>query len=83
MIDESLPCRTTDPEVFFEPSGMGRGANYTRELRRRFAIAKRLCAECPVRSACLRAALDNGEAFGVWGGLDADQRAALQQRVAS
>lgn len=36
--------------------------------------ARRLCAECPVRAACLRHALDNGEAEGVWGGTTPDVR---------
>jgi len=32
------------------------------------AAAKRVCAECPVLSECLGAALERGESFGVWGG---------------
>jgi WhiB family redox-sensing transcriptional regulator len=29
--------------------------------------AKAMCAECPVRAACLTAALDRQEPWGVWG----------------
>jgi WhiB family redox-sensing transcriptional regulator len=32
------------------------------------ARAKAICAECPVRRACLDAALARREPYGVWGG---------------
>jgi WhiB family redox-sensing transcriptional regulator len=32
------------------------------------AAAKRVCAECPVLAACLEAAIDRAEPWGVWGG---------------
>lgn len=31
-------------------------------------VAKRLCAECPVLTDCLEAAVARNEQFGVWGG---------------
>ena len=31
-------------------------------------LAKSLCADCPVRDACLAGALDRAEPWGVWGG---------------
>jgi len=51
-----LPCRVEDPELWFAESPA--------QLER----AKSFCAECPVRAACLAAALDRGEPWGVWGG---------------
>ncbi|GGM65080.1 hypothetical protein GCM10012275_39530 [Longimycelium tulufanense] len=39
-----------------------------------------LCATCPVREQCLADALTTGEAWGIWGGLDADERAALAEQ---
>lgn len=36
------------------------------------------CARCPVRLACLEAALANREPHGVWGGLTPSQRLPLQ-----
>lgn len=41
--------------------------------------AKTICTGCPLVAACLRAALDRGEPFGVWGGLDAGERARLRR----
>lgn len=36
-----------------------------------------ICASCPVRRACLDHALATGEPWGIWGGLDPEQRATL------
>jgi len=52
----ALPCRVQDPDLWFAESPA------------QLEHAKRLCAECPVRSACLAGALDRGEPWGVWGG---------------
>jgi hypothetical protein len=38
----------------------------------RVAVAREICAACPVRLACLAYALRTGPEFGVWAGLDAD-----------
>ncbi len=51
-----LPCRVEDPELWFAESPA------------QLEQAKTLCAECPVRDACLAGALDRGEPWGVWGG---------------
>lgn len=37
-------------------------------------LAKLICAQCPVRDICMNEALNNGEQFGVWGGLTAEER---------
>lgn len=44
-------------------------------------VEKAVCGRCPVREACLAYALDAGEAFGIWGGLDPDERLALVHRL--
>lgn len=58
-------CRTVDPEIFFplptEPADM--------------ALA--LCQSCPVRSECLRAALEAGDCEGVWGATTPRERRAM------
>ena len=51
-----LPCRVEDPDLWFA------------ETPAQLETAKALCADCPVRSACLAGALDRGEPWGVWGG---------------
>lgn len=55
-LDEELPCRANDPELFFADSPDD------------VEFAKSLCAACPVRSACLAGALERREPWGVWGG---------------
>jgi WhiB family redox-sensing transcriptional regulator len=52
----ALPCRVQDPDLWF--------AERPADLEQ----AKRLCAGCPVRAACLAGALDRAEPWGVWGG---------------
>jgi len=44
------------------------------------AEALELCAECSVRDACLRYALDAKEEFGVWGGTTERERRVLRRR---
>lgn len=51
-----LPCHRVDPEVFFAESPTD------------VENAKKLCLDCPVRSACLAGALERREPWGVWGG---------------
>ncbi|MFC4745434.1 WhiB family transcriptional regulator [Gordonia hankookensis] len=51
-----LPCQVADADLWF--------AEDPRDLER----AKAMCAECPLRDACLRAALERAEPWGVWGG---------------
>lgn len=59
-------CRQHDPDLFFpeaaEPAGR----------------ALEICAGCPVKAPCLAAALDAGEAEGIWGQTTADDRRVLR-----
>jgi WhiB family redox-sensing transcriptional regulator len=56
-----------EPGLFFGPEG-----ETPEEHAERVASARELCADCPVRLACLARALRAGERSGVWAGLDAD-----------
>lgn len=40
-----------------------------------------LCTGCPVAEQCLAEALDNGEAWGIWGGLNTDEREQLAEQT--
>lgn len=43
--------------------------------------ARRICHDCPVRTDCLQHALTTRERWGIWGGLDPTERAALTRRA--
>ncbi len=58
-------CREYSPETFFPRDGVG------------VIVAQRICATCPVSSACLTYALDNHIDHGVWGGMSARARRRL------
>ncbi|OAR22048.1 hypothetical protein A8W25_30025 [Streptomyces sp. ERV7] len=64
-------CTKADPEVFFDGTP---GA---------IEVAKQICGGCPVRARCLRLALERGEAFGIFGGLTADERRRLRRKGVS
>ncbi|MPZ66671.1 MAG: WhiB family transcriptional regulator [Pseudonocardiaceae bacterium] len=55
-VETALPCLSDDPDLWF--------AEAPADLER----AKALCADCPVRQACLASALRRQEPWGVWGG---------------
>jgi WhiB family redox-sensing transcriptional regulator len=62
-------CRGMDGAWFFPPDREQAKARTSRISR-----AKAVCARCPALMACRDFALDNGELFGVWGGLSEDDR---------
>ncbi len=63
-------CLGVDPDLFFPE----RGAS-TRE-------AKEVCRGCVVRGQCLEFALQNGEKFGIWGGLSERERRRIRRQRA-
>ena len=65
-------CSGIDSEIFFPAS---------EEDAESIAQAKAVCAECPVREACLQYALATNQAAGVWGGLDAGDRRRMRRRI--
>jgi WhiB family transcriptional regulator, redox-sensing transcriptional regulator len=63
-------CRGMDVLLFFGPDDQ---ADPEREIRE--AKAKAVCALCPVRAQCLDYALQNSIKYGIWGGLNEEERA--------
>jgi WhiB family transcriptional regulator, redox-sensing transcriptional regulator len=63
---ELAACRSTDLEVFFPERGESAEP------------ARRICAACPVRQACLDYAITNRIVHGIWGGLTERERRALR-----
>lgn len=51
-----LPCQAGDADLWF--------AENPRDLEQ----AKAMCEQCPLKQACLLAALERAEPWGVWGG---------------
>lgn len=66
-------CRQEDPELFF-PIGV------TGAALGQIAAAKAVCAGCPVQEACLAFALTTNQDYGVWGGLDEEERREERRR---
>ncbi|WP_419865383.1 WhiB family transcriptional regulator [Candidatus Poriferisodalis sp.] len=64
----SAACKDVDTNIFFIGPGKSPDA----------ALA--ICNRCEVKDECLQFALDNEEDFGIWGGLNADQRKQLRKR---
>ena len=69
---EDAACSGVDSDIFFPASEDDEDA-----IRQ----AKAICAECPVREACLQYALATNQAAGVWGGLDAGDRRRMRRRI--
>jgi WhiB family redox-sensing transcriptional regulator len=60
-------CAQTDPEAFFpEPGEVGRAA-------------RKVCAACDVRDACLDYAIRTNQTDGIWGGLGVKARNRLRR----
>lgn len=68
-------CRVLPSDMFFHPDGE-RG----KARRARVEQAKQICAACPVLAACREHALAIREPFGVWGGMDEDERSRQLSR---
>lgn len=62
-------CREHPANTFFPSDGVG------------VAVARRICATCPVKEPCLEYALDHHIEHGVWGGTsERGRRLIVRQR---
>jgi WhiB family redox-sensing transcriptional regulator len=71
-------CAGLDPTLFF-----GFENETEEESQAREAKAKGICVGCPVADDCLEFALATNQRFGIWGGLDAGERASELRRRAA
>ena len=63
-------CAEQPPSLFFPSDGVG------------VDVARRVCADCPVRTECLEYALTNRIDHGVWGGTsERERRRILKARA--
>lgn len=62
-------CAQTDPALFFPPKGSSNGA-----------VAKRICAACPVLDVCLAYALAHPKLEGIWGATTDRERQTMRAR---
>lgn len=67
-----------DHEMFF-PESVPPGGDVGSKVAHQWAQAKLICQMCPVLTECARDTL--GEEWGVWGGLDQNQRSAVRRRL--
>ena len=61
-------CAHQSPATFFPSDGVG------------VEVARRICASCPVKEACLEHALANRIDHGVWGGASERERRRILKR---
>jgi WhiB family redox-sensing transcriptional regulator len=65
---DNAACKLLPIEMFFPPA------------EQEAATAKAICSACTVREPCLEAAIAAGEPFGIWGGLDTQERRTIAAR---
>ncbi len=59
------------------PDGVVLPGGHPQACAREEERAKTICSACPVRARCLAFAFEHDEAYGVWGGLNPEERRAL------
>src|SRR5207244_3953217 len=71
------PGCVCDPELFTGPARVEPEDEPPEDRAARVAVAREVCASCPVRLACLAYALRTRPTEGVWAGFTADEIGAL------
>jgi WhiB family transcriptional regulator, redox-sensing transcriptional regulator len=72
---QSGACRDGAARDFYPPMQSERKHERLARERR----AKSVCASCPVRVECLEYAIAVDERYGIWGGLNQEERRLLRQ----
>jgi WhiB family transcriptional regulator, redox-sensing transcriptional regulator len=71
------PGCVCDPELFTGPADTEPEDEPAEDRAARIAVAREVCASCPVRLACLAYTLRTRPAAGVWAGFTSEEIAAL------
>lgn len=64
-------CADRPPSLFFPSDGVG------------VDVARKVCADCPVKAQCLEYAIENRIDHGVWGGTSERERRRIHKRRAA
>lgn len=64
-------CKSTNILFFYSETGD------SKLNRKNEAMAKMFCSKCQVAAECLHYAIENDEAFGIWGSFSTKERYAL------
>jgi hypothetical protein len=77
VIQEGDPDCLCDPELFTGPTDVEPEDEPAEARDARIAVARDVCASCPVRLACLAYTLRTRPAAGVWAGFTPDEIGGL------
>ena len=77
MVLAGDPGCLCDPELFTGPTDIESEYEPPEDRAARIAVAREVCASCPVRLACLAYTLRTRPAAGVWAGFTADEITSL------
>ena len=72
---EPACANAPEPDLWFPERDSGFRWSYTPSA----ILARSICDSCPARLECLDYALQFDNLDGIWGGLDPDERAHIQQ----
>lgn len=68
---ENAECKSVGTEVFFAEKGNSSSTK---------VIVRTWCAKCVVRLECLKQGMEEGDDFGIWGGVTPRQRRILKSK---
>jgi hypothetical protein len=77
MVVAGDPGCMCDPELFTGPADIEPEDEPAADRAARIAVAREVCASCPVRLACLAYTLRTRPDAGVWAGFTSEEIAAL------
>lgn len=77
LMKQKAACKGHGPEIFYADSG----PLSSKTVKSNIIRAKALCNSCIIQSECLMNAINNGEEFGIWGGMTGKERASMFEGI--